>query len=113
MLTQYSFSVLVAVVFVIFCFEVLRRGYIQEKFAVSWLASSVAALVFAIFPPLVKELSGFLSIKTPINFLFFISITFLAVTNIQLIFEMGKMKQQIQLLAEKLAQSSIRNPSKE
>ena len=110
MFSQYFTSALVAIAFVIFCFEVLRRGYVQEKFAISWLAASLVALILALFPSATKELSDFLSIKTPINFLFFFAITFLAVINMQLILEMGKMKIQIQVLAEKLAQSTIRKP---
>jgi hypothetical protein len=113
MFSQYFASVFVAVAFVIFCFEVLRRGYVQEKFAVSWLTASVVALILALFPTATKELSSFLSIKTPSNFLFFFSITFLAFINIQLILEMGRMKIQIQALAEKLAQNTIRKPPQE
>lgn len=113
MFSQYFASVFVAVTFVVFCFEVLRRGYVQEKFAVSWLTASLMALILALFPTVTKELSDFLSIKTPSNFLFFFSITFLAVINIQLILEMGRMKIQIQALAENFAQNTIRKPSQE
>jgi hypothetical protein len=113
MFSQYFASVFVAVAFVIFCFEVLRKGYVQEKFAISWLTASLVALILALFPTATKELSSLFSIKTPSNFLFFFSITFLAVINMQLILEMGRMKIQIQALAEKFTQNTFRKPPQE
>jgi hypothetical protein len=113
MFSQYIASVSVAVAFVIFCVEVLRRGYVQEKFAISWLTASLVALILALFPKITMELSSLLSIKTPVNFLFFFSITFLAAIVIQLILEIGRMKIQIQVLAEKIAQGTIRKPHTE
>jgi hypothetical protein len=112
MLSQYLVSVSVGILLVVFCAEILRRGHVPEKFAITWLLASILALVLALFPVLVEDLAKLFSIKTPINFLFFFSIAFLALINMQVILELGKLKARVQVLAEKFAENSIQRPEK-
>ncbi|CAN2171166.1 Protein of unknown function DUF2304 [Candidatus Nanopelagicaceae bacterium] len=113
MLSQYAVSILVGLSLVIFCIEILRRDYIQEKFAITWLLVSSLSLIFAVFPSMVERLANTLSIKTPSNFIFFFAIVFLAVINMQIILELGRLRVQIKLLAKKLAESTIQGPENE
>ena len=106
-------SILVGTFLVIFCIEILRRNFMEEKYAITWLFVSTLALVFAIFPGVVEKLSNALSIKTPSNFVFFFAIVFLAIINMQIIVELGRSKAQIKILAEKFAELSIHHPKNE
>lgn len=113
MLSQYFVSILVGTFLVIFCIEILRRNFIEEKYAITWLFVSALALVFAVFPRVVEKLSNTLSIATPSNFVFFFAIVFLAIINMQIILELGKSKAKIQTLAEKFAELTIQHPKNE
>jgi len=113
MLPQYFVSIFIGMLLVIFCIEILRRNFIEEKYAITWLFVSFLALVFAVFPAIVEKLSNALSIKTPSNFIFFFAIVFLAIINMQIILELGRNKAQIKILAEKLAEASIQHPKNE
>jgi hypothetical protein len=113
MLSQYMVGILVGLFLVFFCIEILRRDYIPEKFAFTWLLASSLSLIFAVFPSVVEVLASALSIKTPSNFVFFFSIAFLALINMQIILEMGRQRAQIKILAEKLAEYSIQQPRDE
>jgi hypothetical protein len=113
MLPQYFVSIFIGMFLVIFCIEILRRNFIEEKYAITWLFVSFLGLVFAVFPAIVEKLSNTLSIKTPSNFVFFFAIVFLAIINMQIILELGRNKAQIRILAEKLAEASIQHPKNE
>ena len=110
MLSQYFVSIFVGTSLVVFCIEILRRNFIEEKYAITWLLVSFLALMFAVFPGIVEKLSNILSIKTPSNFVFFFAILFLAIINMQIILELGRSKVQIKILAEKFAELSIQHP---
>ncbi len=113
MLPQYFVSIAIGIFLVIFCIEILRRNYVDEKYALTWLFVSFLSLVFAAFPAIAEKLSNVLSIKTPSNFVFFFAILFLAIMNMQIILELGRNKAQIKILAEKLAEVSIKHPKNE
>jgi hypothetical protein len=84
-----------------------------EKFALTWLIASIFSLMLAVFPRIIDSLASNLSIKTPTNFIFFFSIIFLAIINMQIMRELGRQGVQIKILAEKLAEHSIRQPRDE
>jgi hypothetical protein len=87
----------------VFVFILLRRGVLQEKYAVLWLTVSGIALVLAVFPGLLRSVSDALGIQTPSNFLFFITIVLLVLVSVQLSYELSRHEMRIRRLAEEIA----------
>ena len=87
----------------VFVFFLLRRGVLQEKYAVLWLAVSGIALFAAIFPGFLRWLSNVLGVQTPSNLLFFITVVLLVLVSVQLSYELSRHEMRIRRLAEEIA----------
>ncbi len=87
----------------VFVFWLLRRGSLQEKYAVLWLGVSGVALILAIFPGLLRWITDVLGVETPSNLLFFVTIVLLILVSIQLSFELSRHEAKIRRLAEEVA----------
>ncbi len=87
----------------VFVFLMLRRGSLQEKYAVLWLGVSGTALVLAIFPGLLRWITDVLRIETPSNLLFFVTIVLLILVAVQLSYELSRHEARIRRLAEEVA----------
>jgi len=92
-----------AIITFVFVFYLLRRGVLQEKYAVLWLFLSGIALILAIFPGVLEPLSSVLGVATPVNLLFFATVSLLILISIQLSFELSRHEMRIRRLAEEVA----------
>ncbi len=92
-------------------FELLRRKFIREKYAIVWLALGFMLILGAIFPDQVNKVSQFLGFQVLSNFVLFIFALVNLFIIMQLSFGLGKTESQIQTLAEELAllKSIIKN----
>ena len=102
-MSQYVFSLIVAITLFLITFEVLRRGIIQEKFSLVWTGISAVILLMAGFPTLLDFFARLFGVKTPSNLVFFSALIFLFVLNIQVTFELGKLLNRTQRLAEEIS----------
>ena len=102
-MSQYIFSLIVAIALFLITFEVLRRGVIQEKFSLVWTAISGVILAMASLPNVLDYFARLLGVKTPSNLVFFSALIFLFVLNIQVTFELGKLLNRTQRLAEEVS----------
>ncbi|MEZ5184662.1 MAG: DUF2304 domain-containing protein [Candidatus Nanopelagicales bacterium] len=89
-----------AVCLTLFIGELLRRGILREKFAVLWLLVAGAALVVAIYPPLLDRLASLLGFAVPANLLFLVSVGLLLAVSVQLSFEVSRLERNLSRLAE-------------
>lgn len=89
-----------AVCLALFIGELLRRGILREKFAVLWLVVAVAALVVAVYPPLLDRLASLLGFAVPANLLFLVSVGLLLAVSVQLSFEVSRLERNLSRLAE-------------
>lgn len=96
-------AALAAVITLVFIVDLLRRGILQEKYAVIWLLFAGSALVFAVVPPLRVWLSQLLGVAEPVNLLFFGTIVLLVLVAIQLSYELSRHEARIRRLAEESA----------
>jgi hypothetical protein len=87
----------------IFVFALLRRGVLREKYAVLWLLVSGVALILAVIPGALRELSEFLGVQTPSNLLFFVTVVLLVLVSVQLSYELSRHEMRIRRLAEEIA----------
>lgn len=102
-MTAYVLAALASVVTFLFVFALLRRGVLQEKYAVLWLLISGAALVLAIVPGAMRWISDLLGVETPANLLFFVTVVVLVLVSVQLSYELSRHELRIRRLAEEVA----------
>ena len=55
----------------------IRRGKLEVKYAIIWLAFSLAMILFSIFPSLVFKLGDLTRVINPVNFVFMVQIIFI------------------------------------
>ena len=102
-MTAQILGVIAALLTFVFVFWMLRRGSLQEKYAVLWLAVSGVALVLAIFPGILRWITDVLGVETPSNLLFFVTIVLLILVAVQLSYELSRHEARIRRLAEEVA----------
>jgi len=102
-MTAQILGIVAALLTFVFVFWMLRRGSLQEKYAVLWLGVSGAALVLAIFPGLLRWVTDLLGVETPSNLLFFVTIVLLILVAVQLSYELSRHEARIRRLAEEVA----------
>ena len=102
-MTTNLIAVAAAVVIFVFVFDLLRRGVLQEKYAVLWLFVAGVGFVFAVVPGLLDSVGNRLGIGAPVNLLFFIMGVVLLLVSVQLSYELSRHEARIRRLAEELA----------
>ncbi len=101
-------SVVVAIAALVLVFELLRRRRLREKYAVIWVLISLATLVLAVFPTLLRDTADLVGIQTPSNLLFFGSVLVLFAVSLQLSREVGLLEDQSRRLAEEVGALHLR-----
>ncbi|SHK46610.1 hypothetical protein SAMN05443637_106268 [Pseudonocardia thermophila] len=101
-------SVIVAVAALVLVFELLRRRRLREKYAVIWVLISLATVVLAAFPTLLRDAAHLVGIQTPSNLLFFGSVLVLFAVSLQLSREVGLLEEQSRRLAEEVGALHLR-----
>lgn len=84
-------------------FELLRRGFLREKYAFVWLAFDTFIAISLIFPSPLQELSAFLGFKVFSNFILANLVLALILFAMQLSLEISKLEDNNQKLAEEIA----------
>jgi hypothetical protein len=102
-MTAQILGVVASLLTFVFVFWLLRRGSLQEKYAVLWLGVSGVALLLAIFPGILRAVTTALGVETPSNLLFFVTIVLLLLVAIQLSYELSRHEARIRRLAEEVA----------
>jgi hypothetical protein len=102
-MTAQILGAIASIITFVFVFWLMRRGALREKYAVLWLLLSGAALLFSLFPGLLKGISDLLGVETPSNLLFFVTIVLLILVAVQLSYELSRHEARIRRLAEEVA----------
>lgn len=102
-MTATALAIVASLLTFIFVFVLLRRGVLQEKYAVLWLAVSGVAFLAAVFPGFLRWISDALGVQTPSNLLFFITVVLLVLVSVQLSYELSRHEMRIRRLAEEVA----------
>jgi hypothetical protein len=93
----------IAVVLVVLIIELVRRRKLREEYSWLWLALSLAMLVLALWRGLLDFVTGLIGAVLSTSTLFFFSIVFLMLINIQFSVEISSLRTQVKNLSQQLA----------
>ena len=91
-----------ALVFLI-VFEMVRRRYLRERYAILWLGAALALLVLAAWNQLLSTISSAVGIKTPSNAFFVIAFAFLLLLLLHFSSVVSRLTDETRVLAQRLA----------
>ncbi|MBA3781023.1 MAG: DUF2304 domain-containing protein [Nocardioides sp.] len=81
----------------------LRRRRLREKYAALWILVAIATVVLAVAPGLLAWVAQLFGIAVPANLLFFGACMLLLIVSMQHSYEIGRLEERTQTLAEELA----------
>jgi hypothetical protein len=98
---------LVSVVFALLVFatvfEMVRRRYLRERYAILWLAAALVLLVLAAWRQGLATISKAVGIATPSNAFFVIAFAFLLLLLLHFSAVVSRMSDEVRVLAQRLA----------
>ena len=84
-------------------FEMVRRRYLGERYAILWLGAAVALIVLAAWSQLLTTISKALGIATPSNAFFVIAFAFLLLLVLHFSVVVSRLADETRVLAQRLA----------
>ena len=66
-----------SVAFLLFILYLMKKGKLEVKYSIIWLAFSLCMIIFACFPYTVLVLNDIAGVIDPVNFIFFTQIIFI------------------------------------
>lgn len=102
-MTIHYVALALAVIVMMVSFNMVRKGYIREKYALQWIVLGLVSTVLALFPNLLNWLADLLGIADPPNLLAFLGIWFLIGVVVHLTLETNKLEERVRALAEEIA----------
>ncbi|MGI8506453.1 MAG: DUF2304 domain-containing protein [Solirubrobacteraceae bacterium] len=84
-------------------FEMVRRRYLRERYALLWLAAAFALLVLAIWKGLLTAISNAAGIRTPSNAFFVIAFAFLLLLLLHFSAVVSRLSDETRILAQRLS----------
>ena len=76
-LSLHIIVILGSVAFLMFILYLMKKGKMEVKYSIIWLAFSLCMLIFACFPYTVLVLNDIAGVIDPVNFIFFTQIIFI------------------------------------
>ena len=73
----HALLILGSVGFLLFIVYLMKKGKLEVKYSIIWLAFSLCMILFACFPYTVLVLNDIAGVIDPVNFIFFIQIIFI------------------------------------
>jgi hypothetical protein len=84
-------------------FEMVRRRYLRERYALLWLAAALALFVLAAWKGLLTAVSHAVGIKTPSNAFFVIAFAFLLLLLLHFSAVVSRLADETRVLAQRVA----------
>ncbi|WP_404352877.1 DUF2304 domain-containing protein [Phycicoccus jejuensis] len=91
------------VIVLLLSLELVRRRQVRGRLALAWVVLGAAAVVLALFPDLLGDLSAAVNVQVPLNLVLFSGVLFLLVVSMQLASEVGRLESRTRRLAEEVA----------
>ena len=76
-LSLHAILIIGSVAFLLFILYLMKKGKMEVKYSIIWLAFSLCMLIFACFPYTVLVLNDIAGVIDPVNFIFMIQIMFI------------------------------------
>ena len=96
-------AVLVSLFLMFFTVELIRRRYLEEKYALVWLLACIFFLLCSINLDIIEFLARLTGIIVPVNFLFLLAFFFLVVICLSLTVVVSRESQKQRKLAQELS----------
>ena len=97
------FFLVMAIVVIVFLFNLVRSRRLREKYVALWMLVGLTVIGLALFPSLLGWLSGLVGVQVPANLLFALAIMMLLGVSIQLSLEISRAEDKTRVLAENVA----------
>lgn len=104
-------SVLFAVLVFLLVFEMVRRRYLRERYALLWLGAAFVLIVLAAWNGLLATISRAVGIATPSNAFFVIAFAFLLLLLLHFSAVVSRLADETRVLAQRLALLEQRHPA--
>jgi hypothetical protein len=92
-----------AVVLFLLVFEMVRRRYLGERYAILWLGAAIVLIVLAAWTQLLTAISRSVGIATPANAFFVIAFAFLLLLVLHFSVVVSRLADETRVLAQRLA----------
>ncbi|MBQ5325657.1 MAG: DUF2304 domain-containing protein [Oscillospiraceae bacterium] len=76
-ISLHAIVIIGSVAFLLFILYLMKKGKLEVKYSIIWLAFSLCMLIFACFPYTVLILNDIAGVIDPVNFIFFTQIIFI------------------------------------
>jgi hypothetical protein len=96
-------AIVFALVMLLLVFEMVRRRYLAERYAILWLGAAVALVVLASWSQLLTTISKAVGIATPSNAFFVIAFAFLLLLVLHLSAVVSRLADETRVLAQRVA----------
>lgn len=96
-------SIIFAFVVLVVVFEMVRRRYLRERYAILWLGAALTLLVLAAWRGLLEKISHAVGIATPSNAFFVIAFAFLLLLLLHFSSVVSRLADETRVLAQRLA----------
>lgn len=102
-----------AIVVLLLVFEMVRRRYLAERYAILWLGAALVLLILAVWDQLLSSISRAVGIHTPSNAFFVIAFAFLLLLVLHFSAVVSRLADETRVLAQRLALLESRERSRE
>lgn len=92
-----------ALLVIIFLFNLVRSRRLREKYVALWMTVGLIVIVLAVFPGLLGSVAHLVGVQVPSNLLFALAILLLLGVSIQLSLEISRAEDKTRVLAENVA----------
>jgi len=92
-----------ALIVLLLVFEMVRRRYLHERYAILWLGAALLLLVLAAWTQLLSTISSAVGISTPSNAFFVIAFAFLLLLLLHFSAVVSRLADETRVLAQRLA----------
>lgn len=108
---------IVSVCFALFVFsvvfEMVRRRYLRERYAILWLVAALLLLILAAWTQLLRVLASAVGIATPSNAFFVVAFAFLLLLLLHFTAVVSRLSDETRVLAQRLSLLEQRTESVE
>jgi hypothetical protein len=96
-------AIVFAVLLFLLVFEMVRRRYLGERYAILWLGAAVVLIVLAAWNGLLSTISKLVGIATPSNAFFVIAFAFLLLLVLHFSAVVSRLADETRVLAQRVA----------
>ena len=99
----YKFAITLAVIFIIFVLNLVRKNKLDEKYSILWLFFSIIVLIVSLFPSIIEKISEIYDVYYPPALLLLFAIIIIVAYIIHITLVITKQNKMIIKLTQEVA----------